>query len=318
MQLCLHFARGDLLVIFDAEDRPHPSQLREAARIFAATDHKLACLQARLNYHNHDENWLTQQFTLEYSVWFRLVLPGLKDLRFPVPLGGTSNHFRIGALRQLGAWDAFNVTEDADLGMRLSAHGLACGILPSTTEEEANCKLGNWLRQRSRWQKGFLQTYLTHMRTPLHFAKQAGWRGLLSLQLVIAGSLFAGLAPLVFLLSGLLIALGADDPTYRVTLETLMSANSVLFVLTLAITGLAAWVGSKRAGKPVSLITLVTMPAYWALIFLGAMKGLYQYIFKPFYWEKTAHGLSKSLGEHSASPVNAKPSAEPIAVHSKQ
>ena len=112
----LHFARGDVLVIFDAEDQPDPQQLRHAARIFAATDDKLACLQARLNYHNHNENWLTQQFTVEYSVWFRLVLPGLKDLKFPVPLGGTSNHFRIGVLRQLGAWDAFNVTEDADPG----------------------------------------------------------------------------------------------------------------------------------------------------------------------------------------------------------
>src|SRR5262249_27281022 len=164
----LRFARGEYLVIYDAEDRPEPDQLRKVVATFARSSENTACLQCRLNYYNANENWLTRMFTLDYSLWFDQVLPGLERLNVPIPLGGTSNHFKIKVLRDLCAWDPFNVTEDADLGIRLTQKGYRVGIVDSTTFEEAAHQTGNWIRQRSRWIKGYMQTFLVHMRKPLH------------------------------------------------------------------------------------------------------------------------------------------------------
>ena len=134
----LYFARGDYLVIYDAEDQPDPDQLKKAVIAFRDGPKNLACVQSALNYYNAHENALTRMFTLEYSYWFDYLLPGLHRLGLPIPLGGTSNHFRTEVLRSLGAWDPFNVTEDADLGVRASVRGYSVGIINSTTYEEAS------------------------------------------------------------------------------------------------------------------------------------------------------------------------------------
>jgi cellulose synthase/poly-beta-1,6-N-acetylglucosamine synthase-like glycosyltransferase len=157
-------ARGERLVIYDAEDRPEPDQLKKAVAAFGKLPERVICLQAKLNYYNPRQNWLTKWFTLEYTTWFDLFLPGLNRLGVPIPLGGTSNHFKTAALREVGGWDPFNVAEDCDLGMRLHKVGYRTQVLDSTTWEEANSRLGNWVRQRSRWVKGYIQTHLVHTR----------------------------------------------------------------------------------------------------------------------------------------------------------
>lgn len=159
-------AKGEYLVIYDAEDRPEPDQLRKAVAAFARLPGHAACLQCKLNYYNADQNVLTRFFTLEYTVWFDLFLPGLHAVKAPIPLGGTSNHFRIEALRRLSGWDPFNVTEDCDLGIRLARQGYRTMVLDSTTWEEANSRLWNWIRQRSRWVKGYVQTHWVYTREP--------------------------------------------------------------------------------------------------------------------------------------------------------
>jgi cellulose synthase/poly-beta-1,6-N-acetylglucosamine synthase-like glycosyltransferase len=163
----LEVARGEYLVIYDAEDRPEANQLKKAVVAFRNLPEKVICLQAKLNYYNPHQNWLTRWFTLEYTAWFDLFLPGLNRLRVPIPLGGTSNHFKTSALRKVGGWDPFNVAEDCDLGMRLHKAGFRTRVLDSTTWEEANSRLGNWIRQRSRWVKGYIQTHLVHAREAL-------------------------------------------------------------------------------------------------------------------------------------------------------
>ena len=167
----LRFARGEYLVVYDAEDRPEPDQLRKVVATFRRSPPNTACLQCRLNYYNVDENWLTRMFTLDYTLWFDQVLPGLERLGMPIPLGGTSNHFRTDVLRELHAWDPFNVTEDADLGIRIGQKGYRVGVVNSTTFEEASCRVGQWIRQRSRWMKGYMQTLLVHTRRPLHLMR---------------------------------------------------------------------------------------------------------------------------------------------------
>jgi len=178
---------GQYVVIFDAEDVPDPVQLKKAVLTFANHGPNLACVQAKLNFYNPDQNMLTRWFTAEYSLWFDLILPGLQKAHFLLPLGGTSNHFPAQMIRALGGWDAFNVTEDCDLGLRLAWFKMETVVLDSTTYEEANSRTKNWLRQRSRWIKGYMQTYLVHMREPWHYAREFRIREFLSMQLLIGG-----------------------------------------------------------------------------------------------------------------------------------
>ncbi len=200
LNYALQFATGELAVIYDAEDRPEPGQLRKAATAFHHATANVACLQARLDYFNPAENWLSRQFTIEYATLFRGLLPLLSRFRLPLPLGGTSNHFRIGVLRELGAWDPYNVTEDADLGMRLHRAGYRVEMLDSTTYEEACCQSMPWLKQRTRWLKGWMQTFGVHMRSPATTLRELGLAGFLAFHAYFAGIIVSSLAhPLFYL-----------------------------------------------------------------------------------------------------------------------
>ncbi|MBN2301146.1 MAG: glycosyltransferase, partial [Lentisphaerae bacterium] len=180
-------AKGDFCVIFDAEDQPDPDQLKKVVIAFRKLPPNIACIQAKLNYYNARQNLLTRWFTIEYSTTFDLYLPGLQCAGIPIPLGGTSNHFRTPILKELEGWDPFNVTEDCDLGVRLYRLGYKTMMIDSTTWEEANSRLWNWIRQRSRWVKGFFQTHLTHTRNPIRILKQLGLWGYLGFILCVGG-----------------------------------------------------------------------------------------------------------------------------------
>ncbi|MBV8085097.1 MAG: glycosyltransferase, partial [Chloroflexi bacterium] len=194
-------ARGDYLVIYDAEDRPDRDQLLKAVAAFEKAEPSVVCLQAKLNYFNRTQNLLTRWFTAEYSCWFDQQLPGLQALDVAIPLGGTSNHFLTARLRELGGWNAFNVTEDADLGIRVFVRGWKTAVLDSTTFEEANSRTGNWIRQRSRWVKGYAQTYLYQMRHPVQLWRRMGAQGFAALHL------FFGASTLCLLINPVYIAL---------------------------------------------------------------------------------------------------------------
>ncbi len=210
LNYALPLARGEYLVIYDAEDRPERDQLRLAFTSFRNGLPNLATVQAKLNLYNASDAWLTRQFTIEYCALFDGLLPALDRLRQPIPLGGTSNHFRVSALKWLLAWDPFNVTEDADLGMRLARNGYRCAMLNSTTYEEAPPRLMCWLRQRTRWLKGYIQTWLVHMRFPLTLWRELGPRGFLAFQVVVGGTVLSALAhPWFYALAGIELARGA-------------------------------------------------------------------------------------------------------------
>jgi glycosyltransferase XagB len=288
----LALADSDLLVIFDAEDVPEPDQLRKAACAFARSGPRVACLQARLNYFNPRHNLLTRWFTAEYSVWFDLVLPGLTTSGAPIPLGGTSNHFRLAPLRELGGWDPFNVTEDCDLGIRLHRHGYRTAMIASTTWEEANANFWSWIRQRSRWVKGYIQTYLVHMRQPLALVRQLGLPGWFSFQMTVGGSIVSFLLnPVYWLLSLLWACTGAGlinalfpAPVYAAGLLCLLVGNFVFVYLNV--------VGCANRGYwDLAKYALLT-PLYWLMMSWAAYKAAAQLIVNPHYWEKTQHGLT--------------------------
>lgn len=288
----LFFSRGEYLAIYDAEDFPEPDQLEKVVAAFRKLPDRVVCIQGCLNYFNWRDNLLTRLFTLEYSGWFDYNLPGMEALKVPIPLGGTSNHFKIERLRELGAWDPYNVTEDADLGVRASARGYTVATIDSTTYEEANCAYGNWIRQRSRWIKGYMQTFLVHMRDPVRLIRTIGLRAFLGFVLFIGGT------PLVFLLNPILwlllvvwIATGATAiaEIFPPWLFYLAFANLAFGNLMAIYTCVLAVF--RRGNYPLGLYALLN-PLYWILHSIAAYKGLWQLIVRPFYWEKTVHGLS--------------------------
>ena len=247
-------------------------------------------MQCKLNYFNTEQNLLTRFFATEYALWFDLLLPGLDASGAPIPLGGTSNHFNREALVELGAWDPFNVTEDADLGLRLHKAGYKTVMLNSTTLEEANSQLGNWIRQRSRWVKGYFQTYLVHMRHPLRLMREIGFSAWWSFQFIVGGTIIFVLNPIFWVLTTLWLFTEAGLIEELFPGFVYYVASLQLFIGNFVFTYLAV-AGSMQRGLFHLVRYALFSPIYWGLMSIGAWKGFFQLFTKPFYWEKTEHGL---------------------------
>ena len=290
----LKFAKGEFITIYDAEDRPDPGQLKTAIQAFRE-DGGIACVQSALNYYNSRDNWLTRMFTIEYTNWFDLMLPALSKLKHPIPLGGTSNHFRTAFLKQMVAWDPFNVTEDADLGIRMSRLGYVSKVISSTTYEEANCRTISWIKQRTRWLKGYMQTYLVHMRSPAKLYRELGAGGFLSFQLFIGGTVLSNLANIIlYVIFFIWLLAGADtidylfpSPTYELALINFVVGNAALILMNI----LSIYRRRMYGLIPYAL----TAPLYWLLGGIASYRALHQLFFRPSYWDKTEHGISKVL-----------------------
>ena len=284
-------ARGLYTVVYDAEDSPDPDQLKQAVLAFRRASQDIVCLQAKLNYYNANQNLLTRWFTIEYSMWFDLVLPGLDSTNVPIPLGGTSNHFYTEKLRQLGGWDPFNVTEDADLGIRMYKRNYRTAILDSTTFEEANSNLWNWVRQRSRWEKGYMQTWLVSMRHPIQLLKTLGLKAFLSFQVTVGGSpLILFINPIYWIVTFLwfvgkwgIIPNLFPGVIFYMSLVNMLSGNFLFVYMNL----LATYRRGYYRLSPYALLT----PVYWLFMSFATWRAVWQLLSQPFYWEKTIHGL---------------------------
>ena len=292
----LQFATGEFVTIYDAEDRPDIEQLRLSVATFSQADENLICLQARLSYFNQSQNLLTRWFAIEYLIWFAILLPGLMSLKLPIPLGGTSNHFRTKVLQELGAWDPYNVTEDADLGIRIFMAGYSTAVLDSVTWEEATSDAINWIRQRSRWYKGYLQTWLVHMRSPRTTWKVLGPRGFISVTALIAGTpILAIINYLTWTLSAIFIIALPDwaralfpPVTAFMAITAYALGNAIAYYVTI--------LGLRTVkGKGLTFAALI-YPLYWVLMAVAAVKAMAQLITRPSYWEKTVHGFGESDG----------------------
>lgn len=307
-------AKGEYVVIYDAEDIPDPKQLKLAYAAFGKVPANTVCLQAKLNFYNPHHNLLTRLFTAEYSLWFDVVLTGLQSIETSIPLGGTSNHFRTDVLRNLHGWDAFNVTEDCDLGTRLFKEGYKTAVIDSTTLEEANSKFTNWLRQRSRWIKGYLQTYLVHMRNPIAFTRDHGIHALI-FQLVVGGKIaFMFINPFLWLATISYFALYAFvGPTIESLYPTVifyMAVTSLVFGNFLFI--YYYMIGCARRGHWSVIKYVYLVPFYWLMVSCGAVIALVQLVFKPHYWEKTHHGFHLAKKPTRLVVMQEIPSREPI------
>ena len=290
LNFALNFCRGAIVGVYDAEDAPDPEQIHAVVRRFHERGPEVACLQGVLDYYNPRTNWLARCFTAEYAAWFRAMLPGLARMGLVVPLGGTTLFFRRAAIEALGGWDAHNVTEDADLGIRLARHGYRTELIASVTQEEANCRALPWIRQRSRWLKGYAMTWAVHMRDPVLLWRQLGaWR-FWGFQVLFLGTLSQYLlAPVLWLLA--LVSLGFGNPLRGVVGEAGLTAMTVLFIASEILTlGVAAWAVRGRAHRHL-MLWLPMLNLYFPLGALAAWKAIYEVAVRPFYWDKTAHGL---------------------------
>lgn len=292
--------RGEMMTIYDAEDIPEPLQLRRAVVALRRASSDVGCVQSRLGYFNEKQNLLTRWFALEYDQWFGVVLPAVQDARCVVPLGGTSNHMPTRVWREVGGWDEFNVTEDADLGVRLARYGYRTIILDSVTLEEANSDVINWVRQRSRWYKGYLQTMMVHLRHPVELRREIGTKAILRL-ITMTGAVPLGNAFNLLFWFALLCWIAGRPPfvsflfppfTYYLCLT--------LFVIVAPMAVFVGLVVSHAQGKPYLWWAALLVPFYWVLQSVAALKAIYQLVFRPFFWEKTVHGLS----ENPMTPIN--------------
>ena len=286
-------AKGKYVVIYDAEDRPEPDQLKKAVVMFERAGESVGCIQAKLNFYNQNTNLLTRWFSLEYSTLFDLILPGLDARNDPIPLGGTSNHIRLDVLVEVGGWDPYNVTEDADLGIRLHRVGYRTIMMDSTTLEEANSEISNWVRQRSRWIKGYIQTWLVYMRHPVRLTRDVGFKGFLSFQLMVGGAFIFLINPFFWALTTVffLTQAGVIQDVFPGWVYFLAAAQ--LFLGNFVFMYLAMAAAARRGYHGLAPYALM-LPLYWGLMSLAAWKGFLQLFTNPFYWEKTEHGLDMS------------------------
>lgn len=313
LNAALAFARGRYVGVYDAEDVPAPDQLHRALAAFHAAGPAVACVQARLTVENAGDSWISRHFAAEYAGQFDVLLPALSGLGLPILLGGTSNHFRRDVLEAVGAWDPYNVTEDADLGVRLARAGWATAVIASGTEEEAPISIGAWMGQRTRWLKGWAQTVLVHARRPRALVRDLGWARTLALALLTLGPFASALVhPLCLLALAADLTRGMFMSPARSALEMAVLALAFTnLVLGYGAAALACGLGLKRRGRLDVVPVLGSLPIYWLLMSMAAWLALVQLLTRPYWWQKTEHGLGKRrpLTDSASAPLRPRPAA---------
>jgi len=302
LNYALDFCRGSIIGVYDAEDAPEPDQIYKVVRRFHDAPPKVACLQGILDFYNPRQNWLSRCFTIEYATWFRVILPGLERLKLAIPLGGTTLFFRREILEELGGWDAHNVTEDADLGIRLARHGYRTELIHTTTFEEANCRTWPWVKQRSRWLKGYAMTWAVHMQSPRRLWQDLGPRKFFGVQVLFGCTLSQFLlAPILW--SFWALPLGMAHPLNATLTPAGLKALAVLFLaaefVTLAVGIFAVIISRHRR----FWLWVPTLHLYFPLAAIASYKAFWEMISRPFYWDKTAHGLTSTTAHNYPVPA---------------
>ena len=289
----MEFARGDIIGVYDAEDRPHPDQIRQIVAQFDASPPEVACIQARLGFYNTPENFITRCFEIEYASWFDVMLPGLRRLGLPILLGGTSFFIRRGALAAAGGWDSYNVTEDADLGVMLARAGKQTALSRSITGEEASSTPAAWIKQRSRWLKGYLATWITHMAEPMALWRDLGTWRFMWLNVILLSAVLGYLALPFLWIGAAMTAVESLQKALPGEIDAALrhlgavAASSILALL------IAAWLGLWRRGRMRMAPVALLLPLYWPLGSVAAYLAVYELITSPTSWRKTQHGVGR-------------------------
>ncbi|MEH6361056.1 MAG: glycosyltransferase family 2 protein [Amylibacter sp.] len=291
MNYALDFCSGSIIGIYDAEDAPEVNQIEQIVQKFATSDKKVACIQCVLDFYNTDTNWMSRCFTVEYAILFRLILPALDKLKLPIPLGGTSVFFRRDILEKLGRWDAYNVTEDADLGFRLYRMGYRCSWINAVTYEEANYRIIPWVKQRSRWLKGFFLTAHVHLRNPVKLQNEIGTRAVMAMFcLMVVPWIISPLVPII--LPMWILSFGLDLPFYSDLPNWFTNTLITAFISTELMSLYLGYKVSKTKQHKHLRAWLLTTIFYWPIACFASYKALFEIFTRPAYWDKSEHGLN--------------------------
>jgi cellulose synthase/poly-beta-1,6-N-acetylglucosamine synthase-like glycosyltransferase len=291
LNYALDFCRGSIIGVWDAEDAPEPDQIEKVVTRFQDAPENVACLQGVLDYYNARSNWMSRCFAIEYATWWRMILPGVAHMGLVIPLGGTTLFFRRNILEKVCGWDAHNVTEDADLGVRLARHGYVTELIPTVTYEEANCRAWPWVKQRSRWLKGFLITWLVHMRSPGDLLRDLGFLRFLGVQTLLLAT-FTQFACAPLLWSFWVTLAGFEHPVAS-TLGAPTALFMVWFFICAELLNLAiSLVAVSRKEHRHLMPYVLTLPFYYPMAAISAYKAIKELVVEPFYWDKTEHGIS--------------------------
>lgn len=288
-------ARGEYVTVYDAEDRPQPDQLKKAAVAFALESGILACLQGRLAIDNPGDGFLSRQFALEYAVLFDQLLPWFSGRDWPFPLGGSSNHFRRSALEAVGGWDPYNVTEDADLGVRLARFGFSSAVLGSSTFEEAPTTWRSWNAQRARWYKGWFQTVIVHLRNPRRILAEVGWRRLAPLTALVCGSFLMIAVHPIFVMAVVGYAAGiVPAPAVETVSDAILyGAGALAFALGYGGAVWSTWHAARKRMLRPGPVDFLLLPIYWLCASAAFYRALWDFLHRPHHWHKTEHGGSE-------------------------
>ncbi|WP_415403536.1 glycosyltransferase [Tateyamaria sp. SN3-11] len=289
LNYALDFCNGDIIGVWDAEDAPEPDQLEKVVTHFAHAGPKVACVQGILDYYNARHNWIARCFTIEYAGWWRLVLPGVARMGLVLPLGGTTLFFRRPILEELGGWDAHNVTEDADLGIRLARAGYTTELIPTATYEEANCRAWPWVKQRSRWIKGYIITYCVHMRRPRALLRDLGLKRFIGIQTMFLATV-SQFATLPLLWTFWLPAFGLPHPVITTLGPSIIWPLATFFIAAEILNILIGMLAVSDRDHRHLVPWVLSLPLYFPLGALASYKALYELVTDPFYWDKTQHG----------------------------
>lgn len=292
LNYALDFCRGSIIGVWDAEDAPEPDQIEKVVTRFEHAPANVACLQGVLDYYNAKTNWISRCFTIEYASWWRMILPGVARLGLVIPLGGTTLFFRRDILQELCGWDAHNVTEDADLGIRLARHGYVTELIPTVTFEEANCRAWPWVKQRSRWLKGFAITWLVHMREPRALLRDLGFIRFMGVQTLLLAT-FAQFAFAPLLWSFWITLAGFEHPVALTLGAPVALSMAWFFLFTEGVNLAISLVAVSRQQHRHLMAYVLTMPLYFPMAALSAYKAIKEIVAEPFYWDKTEHGITE-------------------------
>lgn len=290
----LKFIKGEYITIYDAEDRPEKYQLKKAIQKFKELGNDYVCLQASLHFYNKYKNFLTYCFSIEYSMWFDFTIRSIDKFGSFFPLGGTSNHFKAKKLLELGKWDGFNVTEDAELGVRIARAGYKVSYLNSITEEECPITIHAWIKQRTRWIKGFMQTFCEYMffKKPICIKSTINFKPIRKLKFfdIITFNLFIMMS-FFFFITMMVIFLNLDIATNIKDFKLLIIMSYINIFSFLIMTYMSFIIIIVKNKIKFNVFYLILFPFYWILHYIAGVRACYYLIVKPFYWAKTKHGI---------------------------
>ncbi len=296
LNAALPHCRGTITGVFDAEDDVHPALLQRVDQCFQGSDADI--VQAGVQLMNFRSRWFTVHNVLEYYFWFRSRLHLHARQRF-IPLGGNTVFIRTQVLRAVDGWDPECLAEDCELGVRLSALGARTVVFYEpelVTREECPPTLRAFVRQRTRWNQGYLQTF-----------SRGYWRRLPLRQRGLG--VYILMMPYVMAIAWLFIPVAiATAVTLKapvpITLASFLPLLPMLSMLVAEVAALGEFCrayGERPSVRDYGRLVL-GLPLYQAVLAFAAARAVTREARGAQGWEKTAH-----LGLHLTLPGEQKP-----------